>query len=103
MAALMWFLRASWRVASQTTIFGVGCDILNARTPLNQTERGQDTGRGNTQQEVMELGPCLLADCPGDQAEGTRSTAGDRLKRRVPQTILRLVGRGEAKDTKGQH
>lgn len=51
---LMWFLRASWRVASQTTIFGVGHGILNAWTPLNQTQRGQDPGRENTRQEVME-------------------------------------------------
>jgi len=48
----------------------------------------------------MEQGPCLMADSPGDQLwiEGQ----GDRLKRRPPQTILCLVGMGEAKDTKGQ-
>lgn len=56
--ALMWFLRASRRVASQTTIFGVGWDVLNV---LNHSERGQELGREDTWQEVMEQGPsCSL-------------------------------------------
>lgn len=99
----MWFLRASCKVASQTTIFGVGHNILNAWIPLNQTKRGQDLGRGNTR-EVTEQRLCLLADSPkGQLCSRDKGNGGDRLWRTARQTIQCLVGTGEAKTAKGQH
>lgn len=90
--ALMWFLRASQRVTSQTTIFGVGWDVPNSQTSLNHSERGQQLGREDTWQEVTEQGPsCWLAALLRGQG-----TSWGQAKEQGPTNH-------QAKGTKGQH
>lgn len=64
----MWFLRASCRVTSQTSIFGVGCNIPNVQTLPNQiggarTQAGGPQGRRQRSRDPagrQPRGPALL-------------------------------------------